>query len=203
MTTTRPQGISRLRGTARVGTAILAVLLAGCAGSSGAPADRAALTAPPAPAVPPPPREAEGVAHKVEEHARKTEKAEGKQDRVKDEVKVKPDAGGGAAVEQRGEASYYGDHHQGRKTASGTKFDANGRTAAHPTLPLGTKAKVTNLETGKAVDVTITDRGPYTRGRDIDLSKGAANEIGIGKKEGAAPVEIEAKVTPAPSAAPQ
>jgi rare lipoprotein A len=173
---------------------MLAVLLFGCTRSSGPPADRAALNPPP-----PTSPEAQAVAQKVEEHAHQTEKAEGKQDLVKDEVKVKPGAAGGVVVEQRGEASYYGTRHQGRKTASGKKFDANGRTAAHPTLPLGTKAKVTNLDTGKSVDVTITDRGPHARGRDIDLSKGAAADIGLGKKTGAAPVEIEAQVTPSPS----
>jgi rare lipoprotein A len=68
-------------------------------------------------------------------------------------------------------------------------------TAAHPTLPLGTNATVTNLETGDSVDVKINDRGPYAKGRDIDLSKGAAKELGM-TKDGIAPVKIEAEVTP-------
>jgi rare lipoprotein A len=96
-------------------------------------------------------------------------------------------------VEQRGEASWYGKGFHGKKTASGEKFDQDGLTAAHPTLPLGTEVTVTNLETGKSVDVEITDRGPYTKGRDLDLSKKAAKEIDM-TEDGAAPVEIEAKV---------
>jgi rare lipoprotein A len=175
------------------------VLFAGCAGTLRAPADRAALTAPPPAAVSP---AAQAVAQKVEQHAHRTEKAEGNQDLVKDAVSVKTSADGGAVVEQRGEASYYGKFHDGRKTADGKKFDSKKLTAAHPTLPLGTKAKVTNLDTGKSVDVTITDRGPHARGRDIDLSQGAASQIGITKKEGVAPVEIDAAVTPAPSRQP-
>ena len=74
------------------------------------------------------------------------------------------------------------------------KFDQGDLTAAHPTLPLGSEAKVTNLETGESVEVQINDRGPYAKGRDIDLSKAAAKEIGIDKKNGEAPVKIEADV---------
>jgi rare lipoprotein A (peptidoglycan hydrolase) len=136
---------------------------------------------------------AEVVADKVEKKAEKTEKAEGKDNLVKDEVTVKSDGKGEPVVEQKGEASWYGKGFHGKKTASGEKFDQNDHTAAHPTLPLGSKAKVTNLETGKSVEVEINDRGPYVKGRDIDLSKEAAGEIGI-HKDGAAPVEIEAKV---------
>jgi rare lipoprotein A len=74
-------------------------------------------------------------------------------------------------VEQVGEASYYGRGFHGKKTATGEKFDQNDKTAAHPTLPLGTKATVTNLDNGTSVDVRINDRGPYVKGRDIDLPK--------------------------------
>ena len=140
-------------------------------------------------------RKAEAVADKVEKKAEQTEKAEGKNDLVKDKVEVKTDAKGEPVVEQTGEASWYGKDFQGKKTANGETFDQNDKTAAHPTLPLGTEATVTNLETGKSVDVKINDRGPYTKGRDIDLSKEAAKEIGM-KKDGAAPVKIEAKVPP-------
>ena len=136
---------------------------------------------------------AEAVAKKVGKKADQTEKAEGKDNRVKDEVKVKSDGKGEPVIEQTGEASWYGKGFHGKKTASGEKFNQNDHTAAHPTLPLGTEAKVTNLETGKSVDVEINDRGPYVKGRDIDLSKEAAGEIGI-HKDGAAPVKIEAKV---------
>jgi rare lipoprotein A len=96
-------------------------------------------------------------------------------------------------IEQVGEASWYGKGFHREKTASGEKFDQHDLTAAHPTLPLGTEATVTNLETGKSVDVEINDRGPYTKGRDLDLSREAAKEIGM-KENGAAPVKIEAKV---------
>lgn len=108
---------------------------------------------------------------------------------------MKTDAKGEPVIEQVGEASWYGKDFHGEKTASGETFDQHDLTAAHPTLPLGTEATVTNLETGKSVDVEINDRGPYTKGRDIDLSKEAAKEIGI-NKDGAAPVKIEAKVPP-------
>jgi peptidoglycan lytic transglycosylase len=145
---------------------------------------------------------AQAIAAKVASRAKKTEKAEGRQDLVKDQVAVTTDAQGDAVVEQKGEASWYGRWHHGKKTASGTRFDAHAATAAHPTLPLGTKAHITNLENGKSVDVTITDRGPYARGRDIDLSQAAAQALGI-TKDGAAPVKIDAVVTPAPATSPQ
>lgn len=142
-------------------------------------------------------RKADAIAQQVNTRAKRSEKAEGKQNLVKDEVHVKTDASGKAVVEQTGEASWYGKRHHGRKTANGERFDQHGLTAAHPTLPLGTKATVTNLETGKSADVIINDRGPYAKGRDIDVSKAAAEKIGVGK-DGAAPVKIEAQVRPEP-----
>jgi rare lipoprotein A (peptidoglycan hydrolase) len=98
---------------------------------------------------------------------------------------------GAAKVEQTGEASWYGPGFHGKQTASGEVFDQNDMTAAHRTLPLGTKAEVTNVETGESVEVTINDRGPYAKGRVIDLSKAAAKEIGMAK-DGTATVKIEA-----------
>jgi rare lipoprotein A len=92
---------------------------------------------------------------------------------------------------QVGLASYYGRKHRGKKTASGKHFNDHDLTAAHRSLPLDSKAKVTDLKTGKSVDVTITDRGPYKRGRVIDLSQEAAKEIGIDKKDGVDPVKVE------------
>jgi rare lipoprotein A len=141
-------------------------------------------------------QEAEKIAEKVRRKAEKTEKAEGSQDLVKDKVTVKTDGNGQPVVEQVGEASFYGPGFHGKKTATGEKFDQNDLTAAHPTLPLGTNATVTNLETGDSVEVKINDRGPYAKGRDIDLSKGAAKELGM-TKDGVAPVKIEAEVAPA------
>lgn len=136
----------------------------------------------------------EAVAEKVEHKAKRTEKAEGKHDLVDDHVRTKTNSEGEKVIEQVGEASYYGKWHYGKKTASGEKFDQNEMTAAHPTLPLGSEATVTNLENEKEVNVTITDRGPYVKGRDLDLSKAAAKELGLTKKEGEAPVKIEAVV---------
>ena len=78
-----------------------------------------------------------------------------------------------------GIASYYGRRFQGRRTANGERFDMNALTAAHKTLPFGTKVAVTNPRNGKTVTVRINDRGPYAHGRTIDLSRAAAKEIGI------------------------
>lgn len=91
---------------------------------------------------------------------------------------------------QTGVASWYGDEWQGRITASGKPFDDNKLTAAHRTLPLNTRVRVTNLKTGRSVEVTITDRGPYADGRVIDLSKAAAKKLGM-VKDGLVPVRIE------------
>jgi len=92
---------------------------------------------------------------------------------------------------EEGEASYYADKFEGKKTASGERFDQDKLTAAHPELPLGSEVTVTNPDTGKSVEVEVNDRGPYVGDRDIDLSKAAAKELGI-TKEGVAEVEIEA-----------
>ena len=80
---------------------------------------------------------------------------------------------------QRGKASWYGPGLHGRVTANGERFNTNALTAAHKTLPFGTKVKVTNARTGKSVVVRINDRGPYAHGRVIDLSKASARAIGI------------------------
>ncbi len=84
-----------------------------------------------------------------------------------------------AAALQEGEASYYDDTLNGRKTASGEFYDKNALTAAHRSLPFGTRVKVTCLETGQSVEVVINDRGPYAKGRIIDLSSAAARRIGL------------------------
>jgi rare lipoprotein A len=89
--------------------------------------------------------------------------------------------GGPSKTRQVGLASWYGKHHQGRKTASGERFSRGQLTAAHRSLPLGTKVKVTNLRTKQQVVVKITDRGPYGAGkrRIIDLSEAAAKRVGL------------------------
>jgi rare lipoprotein A len=94
---------------------------------------------------------------------------------------------------QEGGASYYGDEFQGQKTATGEHFSQSKLTAASPDFPLGAKVTVTNQENGKSVDVKVNDRGPNVDGRVIDLSKSAAKRIGIDKKQGVAPVTVEAK----------
>ncbi|MFI4988568.1 MAG: septal ring lytic transglycosylase RlpA family protein [Alphaproteobacteria bacterium] len=88
-----------------------------------------------------------------------------------------------------GVASWYGRKYQGRKTASGEPFDRNDLTAAHPFLPMQSKALVTNLATGRSVTVRINDRGPG-QGRAIDLSQAAARSLGI-EARGLAKVRIE------------
>lgn len=78
-----------------------------------------------------------------------------------------------------GSASWYGPGFHGRQTANGETYDMNLLTAAHPSLPFGTRVRVTNEATDEAVVVRINDRGPYAKGRIIDLSKGAADDIGL------------------------
>jgi rare lipoprotein A len=78
-----------------------------------------------------------------------------------------------------GMASYYGNELAGNRTASGERFDPSGMTAAHRTLPFGSMVRVTNLSNGQSVVVRINDRGPFGRGRVIDVSQGAAKEIGL------------------------
>ena len=85
----------------------------------------------------------------------------------------------GGRTEEVGMASYYGREHDGRRTASGEVFDMNGMTAAHRTLPFGTRVRVTNLANGRQVMVRINDRGPFRRGRIVDLSYAAARKLGI------------------------
>ena len=80
---------------------------------------------------------------------------------------------------QRGIASWYGLPFHGRKTANGERFDMNALTAAHPSLPFGTRVKVRSLVNGREVIVRINDRGPFTPGRIIDLSHAAAKAIGL------------------------
>jgi rare lipoprotein A len=78
-----------------------------------------------------------------------------------------------------GSASYYADRFHGRRTASGEAFDQAAYTAAHRTLPFGSLVRVTNEATGASVVVRINDRGPFTRGREIDVSRAAAEELGL------------------------
>ncbi|MFP4106468.1 MAG: septal ring lytic transglycosylase RlpA family protein [Phycisphaerae bacterium] len=89
-----------------------------------------------------------------------------------------------------GTASWYGPKFHGKKTASGEVFDQTALTAAHRTLPFGTRVRVTNLANGKSVVVRVNDRGPFVKGRIIDLSRAAAEEIGM-IRSGTARVRLE------------
>ena len=91
---------------------------------------------------------------------------------------------------QEGMASWYGPGFAGRTTSNGEIFDPSQLTAAHRTLPFGTRVRVTNLETGASVEVRINDRGPFKAGRIIDLSRAAADRIGM-LSSGVARVQVE------------
>lgn len=94
------------------------------------------------------------------------------------------------------EASWYGDEAAGQRTASGEIFDPNAYTAAHPFLPFGTRLLVKHE--GRGVVVRVSDRGPFVGSRQLDLSKAAAQSIGL-TDEGVAPVEVEQVESPAPA----
>jgi rare lipoprotein A len=104
-----------------------------------------------------------------------------------------PDADG---FRERGAASWYGQKFHGRKTSNGEIYDMYGVSAAHKTLPFGTVVQVRNLSNGRELDVRINDRGPFVKGRIIDLSYGAAQKLGV-VEPGTAPVEIVARAAPA------
>lgn len=89
-----------------------------------------------------------------------------------------------------GEASWYGKKYHGRKTASGEKYNMNKLTAAHRTLPFGTKVRVTRLDNGRSVVVRINDRGPFVRGRIIDVSREGAKKLDM-IRDGIADVRVE------------
>lgn len=105
------------------------------------------------------------------------------------------DAGG---YQEKGIASWYGSDFHGKKTSNGETYNMYAMTAAHKTLPLGTVVRVHNLENGRKTEVRVNDRGPFVRGRIIDLSYSAAKELGV-VGPGTAPVEVVALGTPAPS----
>nr|WP_293875268.1 septal ring lytic transglycosylase RlpA family protein [Flavobacterium sp.] len=94
-------------------------------------------------------------------------------------------------LKKNAHASYYANKFNGRRTASGKSFDNNGYTAAHKKLPFGTKVKVTNQTNGKSVIVEITDRGPFSKVREIDLSKKAFMDIASNKSSGVVIVTLE------------
>jgi rare lipoprotein A len=101
------------------------------------------------------------------------------------DIDVDPDG-----YDKTGTASYYGARHHGKRTASGEPFNQHGLTAAHRSLPFGTRVRVTNLANQRSVVVRINDRGPHTRGRLIDLSRAAAEKIGM-IRSGTARVRVQ------------
>jgi rare lipoprotein A len=104
-------------------------------------------------------------------------------------IETKTEATYRVTSSQTGMASYYGSE-SGSQTASGARFNPRAMTAAHRSLPFGTKVRVTNKRNGKSVIVTINDRGPFIRGRIIDLSTSAAGVIDM-RSAGVAPVLVE------------
>lgn len=92
--------------------------------------------------------------------------------------------------DKTGTASYYGAAHHGKRTASGERFDQHGLTAAHRELPFGTRVKVTNITNDRSVVLRINDRGPHTRGRLIDVSREAAEQLGM-LRSGTAKVRVQ------------
>jgi rare lipoprotein A len=120
-----------------------------------------------------------------------SEKSEGQGEQAQQE---KDAASTKANHKEVGEVSWYGPGFHGKETANGETFNQTQMTAAHPTLPMGIEAKVTNLENGKQVKVRINDRGPYAENRAIDLSSAAANKLDM-KADGTTQVKIETKTT--------
>ena len=95
-----------------------------------------------------------------------------------------------AAAQSVAHASFYGKELAGRRTASGERFNPGGMTAAHRTLPFGTRLRLTNVENGRSVVVRVNDRGPFVRGRAIDVSFGAARALGFSGR-GSARLRVE------------
>jgi rare lipoprotein A len=116
---------------------------------------------------------------------------------------AKPPPGAGIQIDssgrkETGKATYYRPKPGHRRTASGKPLDPQAHVAASKTLPLGTTAKVTDIETGKSDTVTIEDRGPFVKGRVVDVTPGVAEQIGLDKKAGTAPVVVAPIAVPQP-----
>ena len=110
-------------------------------------------------------------------------------------VQPPPASGERPGSVQTGYASWYGKRHHGQLTTSGEVYDMNQFTAAHPTLPMGTRLRVTNLQNGRSVEVRVNDRGPAVHGRILDLSYAAARALGA-VQEGVIPVRL--RIAPRP-----
>ena len=110
-------------------------------------------------------------------------------------TKPQPDLSGRTRF---GDASFYAKEFAGREMADGSKMDPHGDNAASKTLPLGTRARVTNIDSGQSAVVTIQDRGPYVKGRIVDLSPSTAQKIGITQDNGVAKVRVTPISVPLP-----
>ncbi|MBO3275078.1 septal ring lytic transglycosylase RlpA family protein [Pseudomonas schmalbachii] len=97
---------------------------------------------------------------------------------------------GDSSYDETGKASFYGSRHAGKRTASGERYSPSALTAAHRDLPFGTLVRVTNLKNDRSVVVRINDRGPFVRGRIIDVSRRAADAIGM-TRSGVVPVRVQ------------
>jgi rare lipoprotein A len=187
------QGVIRFASAA--GVAVLLALLAAC--TTAPPTSPASRTAAPRPAAAP-------------QHDAPGQAPDEMPSPVPLTERPRPELLGGEVPRefQRGTASWYGPRFNGRRTASGERFDMREFTAAHRTLPFGTLVRVHSLVNGRDVDVRITDRGPYAGNRIIDLSRAAAEELGmlgLGFKEVVLMVPEstpEMAVTPPPSRRP-
>jgi rare lipoprotein A len=100
---------------------------------------------------------------------------------------------------QVGKASVYAQRFQGHKMANGRAFDQKGHAAASKSLPLGTVAKVTNLQNGRTAVVTVEDHGPYVNGRAVDVTNATARQLGISKRQGIVPVVVAPVAIPQPN----
>jgi rare lipoprotein A len=125
-----------------------------------------------------------------------TLKKTAKVEKVVEPVTIAPDTvivetGKFVLFKKNAHASYYHDKFNGKKTASGKRFDNSKLTAAHRKFPFGTKLRITNEANGESVIVEVIDRGPFARGREIDLSKKAFMDITSNKRGGAVIVKIE------------
>jgi peptidoglycan lytic transglycosylase len=140
-----------------------------------------------------------GADHAVRKGTESSQQPTGKKSAAEQAVSsaatAAPDLSGRKRV---GRASFYAKRFAGKPMADGAPMDPRGNNAASLTLPLGTRAKVTNVETGKTAVVTIEDRGPYVRGRLVDLSPATAQQIGITPRKGVATVVVAPIAVPTP-----
>lgn len=178
--------------TLQLGTALVLGLLASCAPYPlyrGAPPPETspaqARVEPERPWVPVPGEEAEDLEAAADSSDTGAEEVPPPTFEISDPAKIST-----KHAYQVGRASYYGKRFHGRRTAKGDTYDVSQMTAAHPRLPLGTLIKVTNLENGRAVEVEVNDRGPFSRRRVLDVSLEAARRLDMVRK-GSAKVMIE------------